>query len=368
MLEFYIGGAIVSVIIYYLIIAFLIIGFHRIKEDKNNQTPPVSVVVAARNEEKNLVNCLKALLAQTYPKELTQVVVVDDRSSDRTPEILNKFKSQFPDMQTVQILNTPANISSKKYALQEGISKSTGELIFTTDADCLPSPEWLSGTVPLFNEDVGLVMGFAPLEGQNNLWGKLLCLDSLAVAFVSAGATGWNVGVTCTGRNLAYRRCLFDEVNGFETIKHSLSGDDDLFLQSVKKHTQWEIAFSLNPRTVVSSQAPENFSAFISQKRRHVSAGKYYSKPLQIAYLLFNLTNLYLFTFFVLAIFNQKYLILASLLLGFKLILDLFSLFLVVKTIKKQRILFVFPLWEVFYLLNQTLIAPLGFMGKIKWK
>ncbi|MFQ6112836.1 MAG: glycosyltransferase [bacterium] len=343
-------------------------GFLRLKEKKTRHQPTVSVVIAARNEEKNLPNCLQALYSQKYPKELIQIVVVDDRSSDRTPEILKQHKSKNSNLEFIQISNSPENISPKKYALSQGISKATGELIFTTDADCTPPPEWISATVPLFSENVGLVIGLAPFEGERNLLSKLLSLNNLASAFVSAGSTGWNAGVTCTGRNLAYRKSLFNEVNGFDNINHSLSGDDDLFLQMAKRLTRWNMSFCLNPGAAVPSAAADNLFAFIAQTRRHVSAGKHYRKPLQAAYLLFNLANIYLFSFLMLAFANQAYLPLAGLLFALKLILDLVSLFLIASIAKKQNLLLLFPLWEIFFVLNQILIAPFGFIGKIKWK
>lgn len=268
----------------------------------------------------------------------------------------------------MRILRTPENISPKKYALSQGISKATGELIFTTDADCTPPPEWISATVPYFNDDVGLVMGLAPYATNGHVLSKLISLNGLAAAFVSAGAAGWNVGVTCTGRNLAYRKSLFNEVNGFHKINHSLSGDDDLFLQLVKKLTPWRINFCLNPNTAVPSPAAHNLSTFISQTRRHVSASKYYNKLLQAAYLLFNLANIYFFSFLIFSFVNPKYLLPALSFFGLKLILDLVSLVLISKKVKKWYLLFLFPVWEIFYLLNQILIAPLGFIGKAKWK
>jgi cellulose synthase/poly-beta-1,6-N-acetylglucosamine synthase-like glycosyltransferase len=326
------------------------------------------VVVAARNEEKNLPNCLQALLSQKYPKELTQIVVVDDRSSDKTPEILNHFKYKNTNLDFIRISKTPENVSPKKYALSQGIAKASGQLIFTTDADCTPPPDWISETVPGFKEEVGLVIWLAPMNGSSNLLGRLLCLDSLAAAFVSAGAAGWNVGVTCTGRNLAYRKTLFDEINGFENINQSLSGDDDLFLQRAQKNTQWRIHYSLNPRTAVPSSAPENLAAFFSQRRRHTSAGKYYARSLQAAYLLFNLANIYLFGFLIFSILNPLHLLLAILLFTLKLGVDFVSLLLISRKIRKQNLLILLPLWEIFYLLVQILIAPVAFIGKIKWK
>ncbi len=356
-----------SIGFYALAIIFLITGFLRIKNGKTEFQPKVSVVVAARNEQRNLKNCLDALLLQTYPKELTQLVFVDDRSTDSTPNILKKFNSRH-NVHTIRIAEIRNGFSPKKVALSEGITKANGELIFTADADCTAPPDWLAQTVPLFQDNVGLVIGPAPFIEKNNFWSKLLCLDNFATAFVAAGASGWNIGVTCTGRNLAYRKSVFEEVHGFQKINHSLSGDDDLFLQAVKKQTDWKINYSLNPNTSVTSSAAQNFSEYISQRRRHVSASKYYSKPIQAAYLFFNLANLVLFGFLIMSFFFSEYLLFAALLFGTKLFADFLSLYLITTKFDKQHLLYFFPLWELFFLLNQILISPFGLIGKVRWK
>ena len=359
--------ALISIAFYLSILTFLITGFLRIKNKGIDFQPKVSVVVAARNEEHNLKNCLTSLLLQTYPKNLTQIVVVDDRSTDDTPNILKQLNSKH-DVLTIKISEAQSGFSPKKVALNEGISHANGELIFTTDADCTPPRDWLTQTVPLFQENVGLVMGPAPFTEESNLGNRLLCLDNFATAFVAAGATGWNVGVTCTGRNLAYRKSVFEQVNGFQKISHSLSGDDDLFLQTVKKQTNWKINYSLNPNTSITSSAPKKISKYIAQRRRHVSASKYYSKPIQAAYLLYNLANLVLFGFLTLSLFFQEYLFLAVFLFGVKFLVDFLCLYLVTKSFEKRHLLYFFPLWEIFFLLNQAIISPLGLIGKVRWK
>lgn len=354
--------------IYTSIFAFLLTGFFRLKNGNSTHRAKISIVVAARNEEKHLGECLDSLLAQSYPKNLTEIIVVDDRSTDGTAHILKDAKAQNSNIKTITIERTPKHISPKKHALSQGIESAGGELIFTTDADCTPPEEWLSQTVPLFDDRTGLVIGPAPFQHQNGLLSKVLSLDNLATTFLSAGATGWNVGITCTGRNLAYRKSLFEELKGFSKINHSLSGDDDLFLQLVNKHTNWQIRYSLNSETSVPSAATDNFLQYITQRRRHVSASKYYSRPLQVAYFVYNVSNIYLFAFPIISFIYQEYIAIALIIFALKLSIDFNALFLITKKLKKPDLLPYFGLWQVFFLFNQTLISPLGFFGKIKWK
>ncbi|TDI87959.1 MAG: glycosyltransferase [Caldithrix sp.] len=354
---------------YLAILAFLVTGILRLRHGQSLLRPTVSVVVAARNEAKNLPGCLDALLAQTYAPSLTEIIVVDDRSTDGTAAVLNSYERSHQNLRSIRIHGTQsAATSPKKHALSQGITSAQGDLIFITDADCAPSSDWLASMVSFFDKNVGVVIGPAPLVGSHGFLSRLLALDSLAAMLVAAGAAGWNIGATCTGRNLAYRKNVYEEVGGFERIQHSLSGDDDLFLQLVKRRTSWRVTFALTSKAVVNSPVPTSFLSFLQQRRRHVSASKFYSKGSQAIYLLFNLANLTLFVFIAYSISEPALLPSAALLFGLKLGFDLSALFLIARSINVAKSLFLFPGWEIFFILTQTLISPLGLVGKIKWK
>ncbi|MCG8554500.1 MAG: glycosyltransferase [Proteobacteria bacterium] len=358
----------ISLAIYAIILLILISGCLRLRNHKSHILPRISVVVAARNEEKNLGRCLRALLSQTYLADRTQIVVVNDRSTDNTAVVLEEHRRQHSNFELVTIPSGTKRASPKKYALSKAISKASGDLIFTTDADCTPSPEWLADTVPLFGDNVGMVVGPAPFEEKDDPWNRVLALDNLANAVVSAGTVGWNIGATCTGRNLAYRKEAFEEVGGFSEIEHSLSGDDDLLLQQLANRTTWKMTYALNPKVAVPSPAASGPSQFIRQRRRHVSAAKHYSRPLQASYLLFNLCNTYLFSFWIFSLFLQQHLPTATALLAMKICLDFLALAWMANKLGQNKLLAWIPLWELFFLINQTFISPLGLVGKVKWK
>ena len=358
----------VSFLIYGALLTFLIAGIFRLPKKRWSEKVSVSVVTAARNEQKNIEAYAQAVLNQSYAQDKTEIIVVNDRSTDGTGEILNRLQQTKKHLRVIHIENRKSVKSPKKTALSRGIANATGDVIFTTDADCLPPKNWLKNTVTLFNHDTGVVIGTAPFFEQTSTWSRVLALDNLSKAFVAAGAAGWNIGLTCTGRNLAYRKRVFEEVNGFSEIEHSLSGDDDLFLQTVMKRTSWKITYSLNPETAVPSAAPRDLKSYIKQKRRHVSAGKHYGLPQKTGYFLFDLTNLLLFSGVVATFFTHTdWLAPVFLFLG-KLLFDFFALSLVTNKLQKNHLLVYFPLWELFYVASQTFIAPLGFLGKITWK
>ena len=98
----------------------------------------ISIIIPARNEEDNIRQLLQALQEQTYPASFFEVIVVDDHSTDGTAGVVQ----QFPAIKLIHLKDDNIN-SYKKKAIETGIAAATGELIVTTDADCLPSPGWL---------------------------------------------------------------------------------------------------------------------------------------------------------------------------------------------------------------------------------
>jgi len=321
-----------------------------------------------KNEEKNVRQCLDSLLNQDYPDNLLEIIVADDNSTDKTPLILDEYERKFS---IVTVLKNETNepiISGKKNTLNKAIEQSRGKILLFTDADCIPRKNWIRSIVQAFDAKVGLVAGFSPLIDPTDSWfGKILKLVSLAAGIVAAGSIGLNNAVTCTGRNIAYRREVFDEVNGFQNIMMSLSGDDDLFLQLVKKKTNWETRCVIQNESIVPSIQRKSFSGFFRQKRRHLSAGKYYDVKIQAGYFLFHLANLCFYVFLLYSIFTGKLFLYSFRLLLSKLLAD----WLLLKAGSyKLNVVFSFStflLWEVFFLFYHLVVAPVSWFGKIRW-
>ncbi|RKY71077.1 MAG: hypothetical protein DRP97_02655, partial [Candidatus Latescibacterota bacterium] len=267
-------------LLYVCAVAAIRIGLGRLKEGENTRQYSVSVVVAARNEERNIGRCLERLVSQDYPSDRYEVVVVDDRSEDGTGEIVKDFGRRYDHVRLVRVDDVPAGLSAKKYALSKGITASKGEILFVTDADCLPGRGWLSGMMRYFEPDVGMVAGYSPFQVGEGLsgsavgvleqvaaWGvnegyseaafsggagsagvsgvsmepqggmssqrlgrrffeRLLAFEAMVTATMAAGSIGIGGGITCAARNLAYRREVFEQVGGFSKIEKARYGDD----------------------------------------------------------------------------------------------------------------------------------------------
>src|SRR5438309_849370 len=109
---------------------------------KFTPTMPVSIIIAARNEEQNIVKCLQSISTQEFSKELLQIIVVDDNSSDDTGPLAKKFLEE--NFNQYILISLSKDEKGKKMAIQKGIEQSTGSIIITRDADTYTDdPLWL---------------------------------------------------------------------------------------------------------------------------------------------------------------------------------------------------------------------------------
>jgi len=361
----------VAILLYGGFIFYLTRGFFRLAQKQNACQPNVTVIIAAHNEALNLPRCLQAVMAQDYPQDKLEILAINDRSVDATGLLIETYATKFSNLKTLHIKKSGPGCSHKKHALAEGVRQASGEIILTTDADCLPPASWVSTMVKAYDARIGVATGYAPFSNAATLFGKILQIENLATALVAAGGVGWNKGITCAGRNFSYRKKTFEQVGGFSSMMRSVSGDDDLLLQLITRKTNWQAAFVRDCRAAVPSPAAADFKSYRQQRRRHVSAGRFYPRSLQLGYFLFNLCNITLCFAPVYATIQKESLFLPCLALGLKLILDLIGLMGPINDLQQWRLLYFFLPWELFHLADKVFISPLGFIGKIsdiKWK
>jgi len=364
----YLIGTLFSVI-YVIILVFLIAGLvipSRPTKEGIDSTPAVSVIVVARNEEKNITDCLNALVNQDHAKEKTQILIIDDDSQDNTFAIAREIASEHPYIRVLKQKKSSNWKSRKKDALNRFLQYAAGEFLFLTDADCRPGKSWITDTLSQFEKNTGLVAGFSPQQSTgSSVWNGFLLADSLSAAMVSAATIGLHRGVTCAGRNLAIRARALKETGGYEQLPDSVSGDDDFILQLVTRHPAWNVRYSFHKSTHVPASGPGNFGDFLRQKKRHLSAGKHFDPVQQAGYGIYHLTN---FGIWIVAImsFWTHYFLLFPLLL--KMIADRTGFKLLTKKMTIKMNVIDFLIWEMLFPVYHILSAPGAFFGKIHWK
>ncbi len=357
-------------IFYIVIILKLNQGLSRLLYGRSHATPAISVIVAARNEDKNITDCLQALVDQDYPADKLDINVIDDRSTDGTAGIIERYAQRYKNVKLIQIHETPSGIAPKKNALQQGIHASENDILLFTDADCAPNHGWVRSIVSYFTKDVGLVAGFSPLDRfkKHSLLEKLVCLDSLSLAAVAAGSFGAGFPLTCNARNLAYRRAVYKQVSGFNQIAHLVSGDDDLFLHKVRDETNWRIKYAIGINSIVSSIAPATFRQFMNQRIRHASKGKHYSKKMITGLTAVYLFNMLLFLLPLLSLWSIHFLYIFAGAFSIKSFVEFTLLFKTARLFSFQRYLKYFPIAAILHIPYITIFGLWGQLGKFQWK
>lgn len=260
--------------LYYYLAIYSRILFYRPKTARVRKEP-VSVIICAKNEERNLDEFLPYVLTQDYPDY--EVIVVNDCSNDGTDMVIGKYIKQYPHLRTTTITEDKKFSHGKKLALTIGIKAAKNEILVFTDADCKPvSNQWLSKIQKNFTRQISIVIGYSGFFPKFSLLNNYIRYDTLIIAlqYLTYKLAGFPyMGV---GRNLAYRKSLFFEKKGFASHYHLLSGDDDLFVNenANKSNTEIEISKESHTRSVPST----SFRQWIKQKKRHFVTGKYYKK------------------------------------------------------------------------------------------
>jgi glycosyltransferase involved in cell wall biosynthesis len=256
---------------YYL---FFYLAVHLKKHEAGNgKKPPVSVIICARNEAENLSEFLPSVLDQNYPD--FEVIVVNDCSEDNSYDILAGFLKKYPNLHISTVNKDPKFSHNKKFAQFIGIKAAKNEILLFTDADCRPeSDKWLEEMVCHFDDQINFVLGYGGYLKQPGLLNKYIRYDCMTIAMQYLGMAIKKVPYMGVGRNLAYRRSVFFNNKGFGSHNHVISGDDDLFVNSVGTGENTLVEFRQESHT--RSVPSPSFNDWLSQKRRHLTTAPYY--------------------------------------------------------------------------------------------
>lgn len=241
-----------------------------------------TVIVPARNEEANILHCLQSLVAQNFPKELFEVIVVDDHSTDGTAQVVQSFSLKNGNVQLLSLadfVKKGETQSFKKKAIESAISRASGELILTTDADCEVPPNWLRLMVSFF-EKKECVFIAAPVNffKEKSTLEKFQSLDFIGMMGVTGAGIQLGWMNMCNGANLAYSKSAFKEIGGFSGIDHLASGDDILLMQKMASHFPKGIGFLKNREATVHTLAKPDLKSFFSQRLRWATKSANYQE------------------------------------------------------------------------------------------
>ncbi len=329
--------------------------------------PPVSIIIAAKDEEENLRRFLPRILEQDYP--IYEVIVVNDASSDDTDLVFDHFKKEYSHFKTTFVPPGTKNISSKKLAITLGIKASKYDILLFTDADCYPeSPHWITQIVRNFNPDTEFVLGYGAYIKKKGFLNHLITYDTLFIAMQYTGMALAGKPYMGVGRNMAYRKETFFRMKGFSSNLDILSGDDDLLVNKGcnKKNTNVEIS----KESITWSEPKTKFRDWYYQKLRHLSSSVRYKKSTKTRLAAEVVTRGMFYICFILALVFGNYITLASTLFLFLLRLTL-QLVVVNKTAHiydKRRYYLSLITLDILLPLINLYILLFAKKHKVKWK
>lgn len=343
-----------------------------------NKWPFISIIIAARNEEKNIGKCIQSLFHQTYPENKFEIIITDDHSTDGTVSVINSFQKEnirvisLADFTQNKILN-----SYKKKSIETALQFAKGELIVTTDADCVAPEKWLE-TLALFYKEKKPVLIAAPVSftdsgnDKSSLANFLKIFQSLDFMTLQ-GITGASVHKKfhnmCNGANLAYEKKVFFEVNGFEGIDEIASGDDMLLMQKIQKVYPDKVMFLKSTDAIVQTQCEETLKDFMNQRIRWASkADKYTDKKITGVLLFVYLLNAWILILAISSFFFAKAFYLFLIAFGIKIFVELLFLYPVAKFFGKEKLLWWFVPAQPFHILYTLIAGWLGTFGSYQWK
>ena len=261
-------------LIYILFIGQLIYGFNRMRRFSKAEFIPktsFSIVVPFRNEKENLPNLLHSISLLNYPKELVEVILVDDDSDD-------EFRIQNLEFRIQMIKNVRKSNSPKKDAIETAIQIAKHDWIITTDADCLVQKDWLTIYDQYIQEnEVEMVASGVCYIPKKGFLSAFQNLDFLSLQGATIGSFGINQPFMCNGANFAYSKSFFKELNGFQGNETIASGDDVFLLQKAVSVAPKKVGFLLAKESIVATNPVATWSDLFQQRVRWASKSTGYS-------------------------------------------------------------------------------------------
>lgn len=358
-------------VLYISAIWFLIIGLLRITPKSrinSTQEKNISVIIAARNEEKNVFNLLKSLEKQTYSHDLFEVIIVDDRSFDNTHQLICDYKKTTKLNITLLQIPEKGKRNGKKYAIAKGIESASYDILLFTDSDCIANPEWIETFAKAYDEDTDYVLAYTHVKfNKKTLFNRLKTFEAILYRVIAASGLGNGTAMTASASNMSYRKSVYLKANGFGRYKNIKSGDDDLQLFNLWVHLRKK-KYLFTPKASVITMEKETLQSHINLDTRRASKFKYYPLALKLFSVLVFFYYIYFIIFSICLPFNSAYLTSFLILFGVRIISELFMMSYFCLKIKKKKYIIYYFIFTLLYAMTFLVFALRGAIMKYKWK
>lgn len=321
----------------------------------------ISIIIAAKNEARNLDRLFHSLENQQYPKDKFEVVFVDDESTDDTFSVAQSWADHFENFTLIKAKNKL--LPAKKGALEVGIAAAKFPFLLFTDADCQPQPDWLKSFSEKFSRKYDLVFGFAPFAFKPSFANHFFCFENFRTTMLTFTTAVFGLPYSAASRSLGIREEAFQKIGGFTNTLQTLGGDDDLLIREAVKN-KFCIGIVSADESLVFSDTQENFRNYFKQKRRHTATSFHYLFKHKAALGIWHLLNiLAVDSLFLLPFYHEAgYIFLSKILCDFLLVFSF-----------QRKFEYKFSFGEIFFfqILYECLLVFNFFSArffKISWK
>lgn len=233
---------------------------------KETELPSASVIVAARNEEDVILQCLNSLNDLIYPDNKLEIIIVDDNSTDTTYSAVENYIQGKERFKLVKAVESKTGLKGKANAISTGINAASGEIILTTDADCSVHKDWAMTMASYFTGNTGLVCGYTK-QAENTFFSAMQSYDFIYLLKVAAGTMNLNKPLSCIGNNMSYRKDIYNSIGGYEALPFSVTEDFSL-LNAFNKLGKYKIIYPMDEKALIVSKPCSNIRELIRQKKR----------------------------------------------------------------------------------------------------
>ncbi len=254
--------------------------------EKHNYTPQkAAIIIPARNEENNIEKCINSILQnEILPNITVEIIVIDDHSTDKTPQVLASFGPSVTVLQLKEYIekNNLQNLNSyKKTGIEWAVRHSQADIILMTDADCIVPTDWIRNTVQYFelHTNTQCLAGAVNFTFNQQIITQFQALDFCGMMGVTGAGIISGLSEIGNGANLAFRKSAFDAVNGYAGVKKYASGDDVFLIQKIATQFQKGVSFLKIKNHSVKTTPMYDFSSFWQQRLRWATKNNAYEKP-----------------------------------------------------------------------------------------
>jgi len=334
--------------------------------------PKVSILIPVRNEAANISVLLGDLLQQDYPEDKLEIIVIDDHSTDETPDLVRAVADERVHLLCLETWLSQQEITTafKKRAIEAGVQQASGAFILTTDGDTRIGPKWIRSMISIQQEtNAKLITGPVVFEGGNSLFEQFQALDFAGMMGITAASLRGSMHNMANGANMLYEKAAFQEVGGYKGIDHTSSGDDMLLVYKMAQHFEGAVTFAKNTDAIVRTKPMAKLSDFLQQRFRWTSkSGQYQDMRITLILGLVYLSVLSLCINLIAGVFCSYLLALGMLQLLLKALVDIPLLLSTSSYFGKKALMKTYISSQLMHILYIVGVGTLGNILSYEWK